>query len=312
MLKIKNYTVTIISYHYVRPIKKSKHPNLKGLEVNDFEKQIKFLKKKFKILRCEEFLNVLKKGKIPKKPSFVLTFDDGYQDHYKYVFPILLKYKLNGFFYPIFIKGKSNRVLDVNKIQFILENQKDKKLILKKIQYLYNKITNKKFNIKNFKKVRTKQRFDDNLSSSIKRILQSQLPYKISKKIINILFKKFVNISEKDLKKKLYLNKEQILMMRKKGMFFGSHSISHTRLGLQKKNIQFKEISKSTDVLKRNIQKENISICYPFGSYNNQTLGIAKKMKYKFGLTNNYGSIDKHKLKNYLRLPRVDTNDVPK
>ena len=36
-------------------------------------------------------------------------------------------------------------------------------------------------------------------------------------------------------------------MMRKKGMFFGSHSISHTRLGLQKKYIQFKEISKSTD-----------------------------------------------------------------
>ena len=48
MLKIKNYTVTIISYHYVRPIKKSKHPNLKGLEVNDFEKQIKFLKKNLK------------------------------------------------------------------------------------------------------------------------------------------------------------------------------------------------------------------------------------------------------------------------
>jgi len=285
---------------------------LKGLEVKDFEKQIKFLKKKFKILRCEEFLNVLKKGKIPKKPSFVLTFDDGYQDHYKYVFPILLKYKLNGFFYPIFLGGERNRIIEVNKIQFILEKQKDKKLILKKIKDFYNEITKQKFNIKNFKKIRTKQRFDDNLTSSIKRILQSQLPFEISKKIINKLFKKFVNIPENNLKKKLYLSKEQILKMRKKGMFFGSHGISHTRLGLQKKNNQFKEISKSTYILRRNIQKDNISICYPLGSYNSQTLGIAKKMKYKFGLTCNYGSIDKYNLKNNLRLPRVDTNDIPK
>ena len=41
MLKIKNYTVTIISYHYVRPIKKSKHPNLKGLEKR-FENKLNF------------------------------------------------------------------------------------------------------------------------------------------------------------------------------------------------------------------------------------------------------------------------------
>ena len=47
-VKNKNYTVTIISYHYVRPIKKSKHPNLKGLSKQILKKQIKFLKKNLK------------------------------------------------------------------------------------------------------------------------------------------------------------------------------------------------------------------------------------------------------------------------
>ena len=36
-------------YHYVREIKKSKNPNLKGLEFNDFKKQIKYFLKNYNI-----------------------------------------------------------------------------------------------------------------------------------------------------------------------------------------------------------------------------------------------------------------------
>ena len=36
----RNFTINIIMYHYVREIQKSKYPNLKGLEFNDFKKQI--------------------------------------------------------------------------------------------------------------------------------------------------------------------------------------------------------------------------------------------------------------------------------
>ena len=54
-----------------------------------------------------------------KKPLLLLSFDDGYIDHYKYVVPTLVKNKIKGCFYPpinIF-KGK---LLNVNKIHFIL------------------------------------------------------------------------------------------------------------------------------------------------------------------------------------------------
>ena len=66
-------------------------------------------------------------------------------------------------------------------------------------------------------------------------------------------------------------------MMRKKGMFFGSHSISHTRLGLQKKNIQFKEISKSTDALKRNIQKGEHFYLLPIWFLQQSNVGDSQK-----------------------------------
>ena len=80
-------------YHYVREIKKSKFPNLKGLEFKDFKRQINFFSNNFNILSNNDFVEILKSKKIPKKKSILLTFDDGYIDHWKFVFPYLKKKK---------------------------------------------------------------------------------------------------------------------------------------------------------------------------------------------------------------------------
>ena len=57
-------------FHYVREIKKSKFPNLKGLEFSDFKKQINYLLKNFNILSNEDFIEIIKTKKIPKKNLF--------------------------------------------------------------------------------------------------------------------------------------------------------------------------------------------------------------------------------------------------
>ena len=36
--------VTIVMYHYVRDLKNSRYPNIKGLDIEKFKKQIKFFK----------------------------------------------------------------------------------------------------------------------------------------------------------------------------------------------------------------------------------------------------------------------------
>ena len=50
-------SLNVITYHYVRKIKKSKYSNLKGLEFSLFKKQINFFKKNFEIISMEQFLN---------------------------------------------------------------------------------------------------------------------------------------------------------------------------------------------------------------------------------------------------------------
>ena len=87
MIRTTASRIYIVMYHYVREIKKSKFSTLKGLEFEDFKKQIDYFKKNFNIISNQDFIEILKTKKIPKKKSILLTFDDGYIDHWNYVFP---------------------------------------------------------------------------------------------------------------------------------------------------------------------------------------------------------------------------------
>lgn len=85
--------MNIIMYHYVRPIRDSAYPKLKGLELAGFKRQLDFLSSKYEFVTAEDVINAVNfKKKLPDNSCW-LTFDDGYKDHYSYVFPELLKKK---------------------------------------------------------------------------------------------------------------------------------------------------------------------------------------------------------------------------
>ena len=118
-----------VNYHYVRPIKNSRYPNLKGLEVKEFINQINYLKSKYNIISGEEIINtIINKDKLPKK-ACLLTFDDGYKDHYKYVMPELLEKKISGCFFPSAQNILNSTVTETNKIHFILNTKKNSDII---------------------------------------------------------------------------------------------------------------------------------------------------------------------------------------
>ncbi|PRM89634.1 polysaccharide deacetylase, partial [Aliarcobacter cryaerophilus] len=91
--------VTVVMYHYVRDLKNSRYPDIKGLDLNLFKEQIDYIRKNYHIATMEEVIySIENQSKLPNK-SVLLTFDDAYSDHYNNVFPILDKYKLQGSFY---------------------------------------------------------------------------------------------------------------------------------------------------------------------------------------------------------------------
>ena len=95
-------------------------------------------------------------------------------------------------------------------------------------------------------------------------------------------------------------------------MIIGSHSESHTLLSRLSYDKQFKEIKNSKTFLEKIINKNIDTFCYPYGgkiSYNNNTLKILKKLKFKLAYSVDHRNITIKDLKNKpYELPRFDCN----
>ena len=310
MIKTNNNNIYIVMYHYVREIKNSKFPNLKGLEFEDFKKQINYFIKNFNIISHSDLVEILNTKKIPKKKSILLTFDDGYIDHWKYVFPFLKKKKISGCFYPPVQVIKKKKVLDVNKIHFILDREQNRDKILNLIYENLKKYFDKAPKNLNLKNINLDSRYDDKKTILIKRLLQNHLPINIRQKITNKIFQKVLDINESDFAKKLYMDTKQIKEMYENNMGFGSHGDNHLWWQYLDYKNQVKEIQNSVDFFKKNkIYDDNFSVCFPYGSYNSDTVKILENFDVKFALTTKLGSLNKSNIQKNFHLPRYDTND---
>ena len=294
-----------IMYHYVRDLANSNYPKIKGLDIEKFESQLNFLSKNYNVISIEEF----HEGNYnSNKKSCVLTFDDGYIDHFDFVFDRLLKYDMKGAFYvPVDIIDNS-KVLDVNKIHLILASASED-LILDRIKYHFCRLQTKNSIDYFIGKINTSSRYDTKKTIIIKRLLQNVLDLDLRSLICDKLLEEFVNKSEEELSRELYLNRDQISEMIDCGMHFGSHGKSHFWFNSLVQEQQEYEIKESIKFLNSIYKKDFLlTMCYPYGSYNENTLSLMKKYNFKLALTTIpkiYNSLvdDIHKI------PRLDTND---
>ena len=294
-----------IMYHYVRDLANSDYPKIKGLDIVKFESQLNFLSKNYNVISIEEFYE----GNFSSnKKSCVLTFDDGYMDHFDFVFDRLLKYNMKGAFYTPVDVIDSSRVLDVNKIHLILASASED-LIFDRIKYHYSRFETNN-SLEYFTgKINTSSRYDTKKTIMIKRLLQTVLDLDLRSLICNKLLEEFVNKSEEELSNELYLNRDQISEMIDCGMHFGSHGKSHFWFNSLDQEQQEFEIKESIKFLNSIYKKDFLlTMCYPYGSYNENTLSLMKKYNFKLALTTVpkvYNSLvdDIHKI------PRFDTND---
>ena len=76
--------VNIMMYHYVRDLKASRYPEIKGLDYKSFQEQTLWLKKHFEIIKIEDLIAAYDEQTSLPENAALLTFDDGYIDHYTY------------------------------------------------------------------------------------------------------------------------------------------------------------------------------------------------------------------------------------
>ncbi|MCR5701988.1 MAG: polysaccharide deacetylase family protein [Lachnospiraceae bacterium] len=303
----------IVMYHYVRPIADSKYPGIKGLELTLFEKQIQFFNDNFSVVTMEQVVDAACRGIELPENALLLTFDDGYIDHYQYVFPILQKYSMQGSFFVPSAVVKYGKVLDVNKIHFILACSKIEEL-MPKVMSMLNEYRDSGYNIESnkvlFDNLAVANRWDCKEVIFVKRLLQGYLEEDVRNEMVSRLFEDIVGESEKEFSEKLYLNKEQITEMKNAGMYFGLHGEEHYWLNKLPIEKMMKDIDNSMAFFDEILDKDNLVINYPYGGYNNAVLDYAKKIGCKLGLGVEPG-VANVKIGNAYALPRFDTNDFP-
>lgn len=304
---------TIVTYHYVRDMARSKYPKIKGLSISLFIKQLNWLSKNYEFVTMQNCIDAVYSNAAFPDKAVLLTFDDGYMDHFTAVFPILKERGIQGCFFPSAKAVWKREVLDVNKIHFILASTKKPGDLLN-IIYAYLDEYRMKYNLQSnrycFSKSAKEDTFDSEEVVLIKRLLQRELDEQVRKSIINRLFSKYVTTDEPNFSAELYMNAEQLKYMVNEGMYVGAHGYKHCWLNRLPPDQQNKEVDLSLDFLKTiGAPTDNWAMCYPYGAYDKSLIRILKNRGCKLGLTIRLGIAGFTK-DNALTLERFDTNDL--
>lgn len=302
-------------YHFVRDLVKTRFPEIKGLSLEKFKGQIQYLRKHYAIISASTLFDAIAGAvELPKNPV-VLTFDDAYIDHFTTVFPTLDEFGLSGFFFPPSRAVLENKVLDVNKIHFILASTQDHKNLNDEL-FRAMAVFRNEFNLPPHTYYQqmvdiSGNRWDSPEVTFFKRMLQRELPVAARAKIVDTLFNKFVTSDETAFARELYLDVDQIRCMQRHGMYFGSHGYNHEWLNHLLPSEQEREIDLSIRFLKEiGAPVDRWIISYPFGGWNESLIQIAKRKGCIAGFTTQ-AAIANLSHNNPMLLPRLNTNDLP-
>lgn len=302
----------IVMYHYVRNLKNSRYPKIKGLDYSLFKQQIEFFKQNFNVVTMEEVIAAYNEGYNLPENALLLTFDDGYVDHYIHVYPILKEYNMQGSFFSPAKTFKEHIVLDVNKIHFILASTPIESLVqdlYKELDYYRGKEFDYPSNEELFKEYGVDGRFDPKEVIFFKRILQVVLPERLRNKITKKIFDDRVGINEDVFSKELYMNYNQMKCMKKDGMFFGVHGYDHYWMNKLTPEELKKDIDKGLEYMSELIDPSSWVINYPCGSYSDDVIKYVRSVGCTLGLSTDVNTANQYSDK--YKLPRLDTNDFP-
>lgn len=308
-------SVTIVMYHYVRDLDRTRFPRLKALSLERFIRQLDHLTSAYTLISARQLIDAMHdpSRQLPER-SALLTFDDGYSDHFLSVFPQLDRRGIPACFFPPVTAIVEHQVLDVNKIQFVLAAFPDAAALLKETLQMLEEHRSS-FDLApshHYQKASNEvHRYDDAQVITFKRLLQRELPEPVRKSITHRLFEKYVTRDEAAFAHELYMTPDQMACMVRHGMHFGSHGCSHAWMDRLSPEEQAAEIDRSIDFLGL-IGQDNacLTMCYPYGSFNASLVELLKARNFKAGFTVEprvafLNSDDP------LLLPRLDTNDLP-
>lgn len=307
-------TLTILTYHYVRDPSHSRFPKIKGRSTPAFAAQIDYVGKHYSFVTMADCIAALEGLRPLPQGAALLTFDDGYLDHFTNAFPALAARGIQGSFFPSAKAVLEDELLDVNKIHFALASAPNEKVMLDRTFALLDELR-PEFELESndayWGRLGHPSRWDTAEVKFMKSLLQHGLPKPVRARVLDSLFREWVGEDEAAFARELYMNEDQIRCLLQHGMYVGSHGYEHLHLDTLSATEQRSEIERSTEFLDRlRIPREDWVLCYPHGAYDDSTISIVAELGFRLALTTRVG-LTNLSAENAFRLERLDTNDLP-
>ncbi|MBI5188265.1 MAG: polysaccharide deacetylase family protein [Nitrospirae bacterium] len=295
-------------YHYVRD-RFETNSGIRGLTAEELEQQIRHLGEGFEFIGPEDIINYFtgERRRLPDR-ACLLTFDDGLKDHFKFVYPILKKYRISGIFFLItetFMEGSVSTVHKIHLLREKLGTDEFTNLVLGNLK--------EKYSFKDgFKFLETdasdNYRWDDKKIAALKKLLNYKLPYKILEPLIGEIFNRCFDSS---IAKEFYLTKEEILEMDNGGMVMGSHTHTHRVLSRLNGSELEGEIRDSKRYIEELTGRRFIPFSFPYGKpevYNSKVLSLIRECSYPCAFTTVVG-VNRGRINPYT-IKRIDPKDI--
>ena len=306
--------LTIVTYHFVRDLKNSRYPAIKGWDLSEFKMQLDYFARKHELVTTTDVVDAFEGGSTLPTNAAWLTFDDGYKDHYTNVLPALHERGMHGAFFPSVNAIAHGELLDVNKAHFIRAAETAPAPIIDEIRTFIEE-NQEQDGILPFAAYWDEHakpvRYDTAEIWFIKSVLQRALPEALRIILIDKLFQMFVSVDQKGFAAELYVSQDELRMMIQCGMYIGGHGAKHDRLDRLDDKGQQEEVTASLDFLRGlGAPTTNWVMCYPHGANDEKLRALLRRNGCAIGLTIDEGTVDAAK-DDPLRLPRLDTIELP-
>jgi peptidoglycan/xylan/chitin deacetylase (PgdA/CDA1 family) len=275
-----DHFLRVVMYHYVRDLARTEFPNLKGMTVDDFRRQVTELSSQFEIASVESALDFLTGEYRPRRDLCLLTFDDGLREHYTDVMPFLHEKRIRGVFFLITGCLEERKMAAVHMHQFLMarlgfQEYADafgcKALSLSPDAFL-------PLNIDAGRAAQTYP-WDPPDVANFKYFFHFGMDSELRDRAVRELFTEHIG-SEEEFAGQLYISWDEARKMQKEGMAFGGHTHQHKPLA----NMNARELAWDLEtcykLLRQKLTPQAVwSFSYPYGKKDSFHLRAVRKLQ---------------------------------
>lgn len=301
-------TATVVFYHYVRESERTPFPGIQALSPADFAAQLDWLQARFDWIGVQAFDEAVRGRRALARPVALLTFDDGFVDHYDTVFPVLRDRGIGGIFFIVgSTLGARPQMLNVHKSHLLLGALGSDALLAAvraEAEVAVDVAPGGAARVGTY-------RYDEQPDASVKRLLNYEMPFDVADEVLDRLFRRHVGDPDASARR-LYLTPAMIRAMAAGGMTFGFHTETHRVLSRLTAEEQRAELIDGVRLVRELTGQDTVPFCYPYGfphTYDEHTLAILEEAGYSLAF-NTSRRRARPEADPRFELPRFDTRDV--